>query len=254
MTTWILLRGLAREQGHWGRFPEQWLEVFPRDRLVALELPGNGARHAMPSPTTVAEMAAHCHREAARLGLAPPFNLLAMSLGAMVATAWAARHSAEVGACVLINTSFASFSPLHHRLRPGAWLALLRLGCTPFPEARERLVFRLTSNLPEPPAHLIEDWVAIRRARPVRFGNALRQLIAAARFRAPALAPGPTLVLAGAQDQLVDNRCSRAIARRWDCALAIHPSAGHDLPLDDGAWIAQTVHHWLTEGSPQAGA
>jgi hypothetical protein len=27
--------------------------------------------------------------------------------------------------------------------------------------------------------------------------------------------------------------------------LAIHPGAGHDLPLDDAPWVAQQVRDWL---------
>ncbi len=250
MTTWILLRGLTREKRHWARFPEQWTETFPQDRVITMELPGNGELNAMVSPPTMAGMAAHCHGEVSRLGITPPYNLLAMSMGAMVATAWAREHSNEVGACVLINTSFGSFSPLHHRLRSRAWLTLLHLLVTPSIEGRERLVFRLTSRLPEPPAHLIDDWVAIRKSQPVRSGNALRQMIAAARFRAPSLAPVPTLVLTSAGDRLVNPRCSGDIARRWDCAIALHPTAGHDLPLDDGVWIAKEVSRWLAGADP----
>jgi hypothetical protein len=41
-----------------------------------------------------------------------------------------------------------------------------------------------------------------------------------------------------------------AIARRWNCPIAIHPTAGHDLPLDDGVWIAKQVHDWLTGAEP----
>jgi len=37
------------------------------------------------------------------------------------------------------------------------------------------------------------------------------------------------------------------IARRWSCAIALHPSAGHDLPLDDGAWVAQQVQAWSAD-------
>ena len=246
MTTWILLRGLTREKCHWERFPKQWLEAFPNDRLITMELPGNGELNAMVSPGTMAGMASHCHLEVSRMEITLPYNLLAMSMGAMVATAWAREHPAEVGASVLINTSFGSFSPLHHRLRPRAWPTLLRLLFTPSAERREQLIFKLTSSRMEPPVHLIDDWVAIRKSRPVRIGNALRQLIAAARFRAPLVAPVPMLVLTSAGDRLVDPRCSMEIARRWNCNTAIHPTAGHDLPLDDGAWITKEVHAWMT--------
>jgi hypothetical protein len=34
------------------------------------------------------------------------------------------------------------------------------------------------------------------------------------------------------------------LARYWQAAFAEHPSAGHDLPLDDGAWVAGQVAQW----------
>jgi hypothetical protein len=54
------------------------------------------------------------------------------------------------------------------------------------------------------------------------------------------------LVLSSAGDQLVDPRCSP----RWRARQvphAAHPDAGHDLPLDDGAWVAGQVAGWLRQ-------
>lgn len=252
MSTWILLRGLAREEGHWGAFPRQLAEALPEAEVRCLELPGNGAFQGLESPTRIDGMVAHCHGEALRLGLEPPFSLLAMSMGAMVAVAWAEAHPSDIEACVLINTSFGGFNPLHQRLRPRAWPRLLRTLLAGSDESRERILFQLTSRL-APEASAVTAWVAIRRARPVRLKNALRQLLTAARFKAPARALVPTLILAGAADGLVDPRCSLEIARRWACDLAIHPEAGHDLPLDDGPWVAQQVRSWdvrNTSGGP----
>jgi pimeloyl-ACP methyl ester carboxylesterase len=76
--------------------------------------------------------------------------------------------------------------------------------------------------------------------------NVIRQLAAAARYQAPAGAPlMPVLLLAGAGDRLVSPRCSEALARQWSAPLAVHPTAGHDLPLDDGAWVAGQVKGWI---------
>jgi len=245
MSTWVLLRGLTRETRHWGRFPEQLRAAFPEARLLAVELPGNGQLNGLASPMSIPGMAAFCRKELERMGAAPPFVLLGMSMGAMVAAAWAERHPEEVAACVLISASFGAFSPLHHRLRPRAWPALLRILLDSSAEGRELRVFRLTSALPEADPQVIAQWADIRRSRPVGPRNALRQLLAAAAYRAPPGAPVPTLALAGARDRLVDARCSRAIADRWHCPLVIHPEAGHDLPLDDGAWVAGQIRAWL---------
>jgi hypothetical protein len=48
----------------------------------------------------------------------------------------------------------------------------------------------------------------------------------------------------------VDSRCSHAIARGWHCALALHPHAGHDLPLDAPQWVLEQVQQWLVHAGP----
>jgi pimeloyl-ACP methyl ester carboxylesterase len=244
MTTWILLRGLTRERRHWGGFPRLLEAAFPGCPVLELELPGNGELNAMASPTSIAGMARYC-REAAAALAPPPYLLLGESMGAMVAAAWAERHREEIAGCVLLNTSFGRFSPLLQRLRPRAWPVFLNILLDRSAEGRERRVLELTSGSPQAHPGAVAEWSAIRRSRPVRTGNAVRQLLAAAGFRPPLEAPVPTLVLAGARDGLVDPRCSRAIARRWRCALAVHPEAGHDLPLDDGAWVVGEIRRWL---------
>ncbi|EER57837.1 hypothetical protein AcdelDRAFT_4590, partial [Acidovorax delafieldii 2AN] len=44
--------------------------------------------------------------------------------------------------------------------------------------------------------------------------------------------------------------CSLAIARHWQCALALHPQAGHDLPLDAPQWVIAQVQRWLEQAHP----
>lgn len=247
MSNWIFLRGLTREGAHWGRFTADFKQALPRARIHTLDLPGNGAHHRQTSPLSVAGMVVACREECARRGIETPVYLLAMSLGAMVAAEWASVAPEEVSGCVLINTSMRPFSPLPQRLRPGNYRALLRLtlgGGTA--EAIEQTVLKLTSNQPDQLGEVIPDWVAVRRHRPVTASNAMRQLLAAARYRAPRLAPGvPLLLLSSEHDQLVDSCCSQAIASAWHCPLLTHPAAGHDLPLDDPRWVTDQVKRWL---------
>ena len=102
-----------------------------------------------------------------------------------------------------------------------------------------------TSNLVRAPEALLADWLAIRHSAPPRRSDTLRQLAAAIRYRAPREAPQvPLLVLASAADRLVDPRCSRVLAERWGAAYREHPTAGHDLPLDDGEWIVRAISDW----------
>lgn len=251
MSHWIFLRGLTREAAHWGHFTTTFQQALPQARVHTMDLPGNGEHHRQTSPLSVAGMVAACRREAARRGMESPVYLLAMSLGAMVAAEWARVAPEELSGCVLINTSMRPFSPLHHRLRSANYPDLLRLALRGgSAEAIEATVLRLTSNQPGEWLEVIPEWAAVRRLRPVRAGNAARQLMAAARYRAPRQAPGvPLLLLSSEHDQLVDSRCSQAIASAWRCPLMTHPAAGHDLPLDDPLWVARSVRQWLHHSS-----
>jgi len=245
MTSWILLRGLTHEIRHWRSFPEELQAEFPGDLVLALELPGNGELNAMPTPDSIGAMAEHCRLDLAARGVAPPYRLVAMSMGGMIATAWAQAHPGEVEALVLINTSFGTFNAPWRRLRLRAWPRLVKAVLDKDLLSRERIILGLTSTTGQDSPEVVEAWTAIARTRPVSPANALRQLLASARFRAPAQAPAPTLVLAGGRDGLVATGCSRAIARRWHCALRVHPEAGHDLTLDDGPWVARAIRAWL---------
>ena len=246
MTTWILLRGLTRESGHWGRFVPLFHAAQPGSQVIALDLPGNGSLHAQRSPGNVAAMVAHCRAALQERQHTGPVHLLALSLGAMVAAEWAQRYPQEVAALVLVNTSLRRFNPFYQRLRPQHYGLLLRLVLgRATPEDWERSILRITSNGPHAD-EVLAPWLALRQQHPVARANALRQLLAAARYRAPAQAPQPpTLLLASPHDQLVSVACSRSLAKHWGCALREHPWAGHDLPLDDGTWVVQQVRDWL---------
>lgn len=249
---WILLRGLTRESAHWGGFAAGLRQALPDDHVLALDLPGNGQFHTMPSPLSVQAMVQACRSELERRAVAPPYHVLAMSLGAMVATEWARMAPSEVAGCVLINTSMRPFSPFYQRLRPHNLAALLHLvwmwraQSASGAEAAERIILRITSNRAPDRSAVIPLWAAVRRQRPVSARNALRQLVAAARYRAPVVPPGvPLLLLGSSQDPLVANQCSEAIATAWGSPLKRHPSAGHDLPLDDPQWVIHEVLQWV---------
>ena len=250
VSTWVLLRGLAREARHWGDFPALLRERIPDAHVITPDLSGNGRLHRLVSPTRVEDMAEHCRRALAEQGIAAPYHLLALSLGAMVAVAWTAQHPDEVSACVLMNTSLRPFNPFFRRLRPRSYPTLLRLALAPGDaQSEESLILRLTSSRRAGEPQLVAAWAAYRSDSPVTRSNVLRQLFAAARYRAPLRRPEvPVLLLAGAKDGLVDSRCSQRLAECWHVPLRVHPDAGHDLPLDDGPWVARQVLAWLTAG------
>ena len=253
MTAWILLRGLTREASHWGGFPER-LRLALRagdegDTVTLIDLPGNGQTLGMRAPLDVAGMTDFVRARAAQLRLAPPYRVLAMSLGGMVATDWAQRHPEEIVRLVLINTSMRPFCAMYERLRPAAWPALVRIAQHwRAPERCEALVHELTCNRHDNRADDIATWAEIRRTRGAGAANGLRQLWAAARFRAGRDAPRcPTLLLSSAADHLVNPVCSARIAAEWLTAHVEHPWAGHDLPHDDPEWTSKTLIDWCRE-------
>ena len=115
---WVLLRGLMREQRHWGRFPGQLARALGGDTPAAIvtpDLPGNGERHLQRSASDVGAMVEFCRRDLRARGLRPPYALLALSLGGMVAVEWASRYPHEIDRAVLINTSMRPFSRFHSK-------------------------------------------------------------------------------------------------------------------------------------------
>jgi len=249
MQRWVLLRGLMREQRHWEAFTGQLQRAMPDAAIVTPDLPGNGRLHRLRSPARIAAMVEACRAELRGAGLAPPYRLCALSLGGMVAVEWSARYPQEIAAMVLINTSMRPFSPFYRRLHwrnYGAIVRLLLPSTLPRGERQEALVLRLTSITRADDRDLLRRWIGYRDEAPVSPLNGLRQLFAAARYRAPERRPEvPTLVLAGGADRLVDPYCSRALAAAWNLELREHPGAGHDLPLDAGEWVAAQVAGWM---------
>jgi pimeloyl-ACP methyl ester carboxylesterase len=252
MSTWVLLRGLMRESRHWGEFTEQFRSAMGT-QIVTPDFPGNGRLRAEASPDSVAAMADACRAQLKQQGYEPPYRLLALSLGAMVAVEWCAQHPDELERMVLINTSLAPYNPFYHRLRPANYPALTRFLIDGSITQRERTILRITSNKArsaQEQSELLERWVSYAQECPVTRANILRQLRAAITYRALPTAPiSPLLLLASKQDQLVNVKCSLALAERWGSTIGLHPTAGHDLPLDDGEWVAQQVKEWI-KGKP----
>lgn len=243
--TWVLLRGLTRGKHHWADFPGALQRALPGATIVLLDLPGNGDLTALRSPSSIDAMVQHLRDQLSATGHDKPVGIFAVSMGAMVAVQWALLWPQEVSHMVLVNSSFRGVSPFYSRLLPRSYGGLLgALVSTVFPRMQESIILKLTCNHPR--QDVLNRWVEVRIRKPVSLGNALRQLWAAMRYR-PALTnpPAKTLILGSQLDRLVSVQCSLAIASMWEARLSIHPSAGHDLTLDDSDWVAKEMHKFL---------
>lgn len=249
MSAWILLRGLTREARHWAQLPERLRTRGLDGEIVCLDLPGSGQWAGERAPTSIAATTDFVRARLAALGPAPPYRIVALSLGAMVAVDWAQRFPLEIERLVLINTSLRRYSEPFERLRPSAWPQVLRAAWCWHKGARrsaEAAIHALTCRRSDTREADLAAWTALYDDAPPSRANALRQLAAAARFEGPALPPCcPLLLLVSRADALVHPACSAKLAARWGAPLIEHPWAGHDLPHDDPAWLADTIAAWV---------
>ncbi len=252
MTHWVFLRGLAREARHWGEFSAVFAQTVRAENITLQDLAGNGVFNAQRSPTSVGAMVEFVRKQLADAGVQPPHQVLAMSLGAMVATEWAAQYPQEVARLVLINTSMQPLSNAAERLRPQNWPALAAMALHwNNASFAERTIFRLTCNRVDTRDSDQKKWLQIRSTAPVTTANLARQLLAASRYRVPPTAPlCPVLVLSSGADALVNPVCSQRLASSWKVTHQQHPWAGHDLPHDDANWVCQQVASWLELDAP----
>ena len=244
---WLLLRGLARESAHWGDFIPLLQATFPDANVTMLDLPGTGRFHKEVSPRTIEAITGAVRRRAFDNGcLQQPVTILAISLGAMVAWEWMRRYPDDICGASLINTSFADLSPFYHRLRWQSYGKFAALVMKRNVGNRESAILQLVSNRRDQDEQIRQAWKKIQNQRPISLKNSFRQIIAAASYR-----PGdtkhmqPILLINGKGDRLVAPICSESIHKKWNLELRSHFWGGHDLTLDDGAWVALQLKEWI---------
>jgi pimeloyl-ACP methyl ester carboxylesterase len=250
--TWLLLRGLGREQRHWYDFPDRVRSVVAPDRVVLLDLAGMGTeRERLPLPSVpwlardIAQRLVSTNDESGPGTRAPgeqgAWRVIGLSLGGMVALelCWLLSH--RVSHAIVINSS-GCITPARSRLEPAALSGLARTLLERDAVRREARVLELTSQLPQAQRRSLAQRAAALNAAPRRLAL-LSQLCAAARFVPPP--PGSIAAqlcfLGSREDHLVNAICSRDLAHRYSAPYLEHPWAGHDLPLDDPAWVCESV-------------
>ena len=261
----ILLRGLLRETRHWGDFAVKLQSAFPERPVIALDIAGNGLRYREPSATSIAAMVDDLraqlqlnvsqpsllpHRPSCRHSI-PAVDIVAISMGGMIALEWMQRYPDEIHSAVLINTSLRKHSPFYHRLKWQQYFNVLRVLLAPAAN-RERLIFRMTTHQSSPA--LVGQWLKWREQCPVSARNALRQIYAASRYSLTLPPTQPTLLITSAQDALVDTHCSQVLANAWHTPILTHRTAGHDLPADDPDWLIESLLPFFRHGQAWARA
>lgn len=242
---WIFLRGLARSKAHWGNFQEYFQKQFPNDHIHFLDTAGNGTEIHRLSFTSIQENVTDLRSRAIRDGILTEdrqINLVAISLGGMIAAEWAHQYPEDISKLFFINTSDRRTSSFYQRLLPSNYIKILQLLIqSDSSQDLEYQILNMTTNLLS--VDQKQKWaIEFANINICSKHNFLRQLWAAARYQFPREKPRiPTLFLASQSDRLVSYVCSEKISTRWRCPLTLHPSAGHDLPLDDSEWVVRQL-------------
>ncbi|MBX2986932.1 MAG: alpha/beta hydrolase [Bdellovibrionaceae bacterium] len=238
---WIFIRGLTRGQGHWADFLTMFRERHPGARLECLDLPGNGERFRETSLWRIAGIVEDLRGRSRLIAEGRKPRFFAHSLGAMVAVEWAVRYPQDFERLYLMNTSARNLTGPHRRFNFRNLPKYARLLRARDAYDHERVTLSVIANNAERIRHVLPVLSAYTAAHPVRWSNALRQLWAASRMVFPERAPVPTEIIAAAGDRLVSVENSRILARRWGLTPRIHPTAGHDLAVDDPAWLLEQL-------------
>lgn len=241
----LLLRGLLRESRHWLDFPALLSATLKRP-VLTLDLPGCGALNQQRSATSVPALRQQLQQQWAERYpqyQGQPLHLVAISMGGMLALDWALDAPQQVKSLVLINSSSAGLSPFWQRLKPSNYLKIL-LCLFAGPLRREELIWQMTVHSPMQP-EVLKQWQSWAMQNPVSRMNALRQLWAASRFRVQQKPLCPLTLLSCQNDRLVSFLCSKRLAELLRTSLHIHPTAGHDLSMDDAQWLIHQIFSFL---------
>lgn len=241
-----LVRGLAREAGHWGEFTEILKQqTFVRD-VHALDLLGTGIYHKLTAPLRMSENAEFLLRQLPSESKVPRV-LLAISLGGMVAMEVCRLRPDAFQKVLVMNSSFSNLSPLHHRLQLQALRRFFGIALAKDLVSREMEVLKMVSQAQEKHPKIATLWAQLAEDRPMRVGNFFRQLLAAASYKMPLEKfKTPVVVLNSAKDEMVAPMCSEALAAHLDQPLYTHPSAGHDICVDDPKWVVDILQKEMT--------
>lgn len=243
----ILLRGLAREQGHWGVFTDKLLKVPGVNSIHCIDLPGNGQYFKLTSPLSIEEMAEFVHSHNPLQG-DKPATLVAISMGAMVAIELANQYPESYRAAYLMNTSLSGVSPIYQRLRPKSLESFYRILRSGTAREKEQHILELVCNSAALRGETLEEWTRVAHARPTLVSNALRQLVAAGRYRLPKVRPRvPMALMTSKADRMVDFKCTIELAKTWGLPVAVNENCGHEMALDDPDWVCETLKGWLKD-------
>jgi pimeloyl-[acyl-carrier protein] methyl ester esterase len=235
----LLLRGLVREKRYWGKAVKLLEEKGYN--VLCLDLPGLGEHADMEFPWTVRQAYLKIRHEFLEKKQAGPYSVMSISLGGMIALEWAHQMPSDFERIIVINTSASNVGMPWERLLPKAMKQCLQITKEKDIAKREKIILEMTTNQAYKDALVLAEWAAIAKTSHYTIQTAIRQLAAASQFRAPEKLLIPCLVLASQNDGMVSVDCSVRLAKRLQAEIRIHPTAGHDISVDDPEWVVAQI-------------
>jgi len=238
---WIFLRGLTRGNIHWGDFPQIFKLQNPKASIEFLEIPGNGEGCHINTPLDPAEVIDFLRKNSKFVQQNQKFNICGISLGGMLALKWTELYPDEIKSISIINSSLGQYSAFYHRLNIFNIGKVLSALFEVDPEKQEETILTMTSNKLKENKKYLKTFSEYSKQYPVSKKNFVRQLILANEIVINDLPEVPLKVICSKQDRLVDHGCSLQIHSMLGGQFFEHPTAGHDLPLDEPEWLSKML-------------
>ena len=126
--TWLLVRGLCRQQLHWEDFPVKLAQQL-NNQVLCCDIPGTGTDWQRVTPASITGITLQLRLQFRQENpdVTYPIRLLGISMGGMICTEWAKNFPNEIENMVFINTSFKQFSPIYQRLKFSKLTTLIRI-------------------------------------------------------------------------------------------------------------------------------
>ncbi len=238
---WIFLRGLVRGNAHWGDFPKVLQHLNPTWETEYLEIPGNGTVHSFKTPLSVEAVILFLRQRSRFSNQGQAFHICGVSLGGMIALKWAEMYPKEVESVAIINSSLQQCSPFYRRLRPNNYLRVLKSLMSSDVARQEEMILQITSNKFQDTSRYLKYFSDFSCRHPTTKESIMRQLLLANQIRIERFPDIPLKILSAHGDRLVSPSCSDEICKAFGGKQFAHPSAGHDLPLDDPEWVCEVL-------------
>lgn len=235
---YVFVRGLARNKLHWYGFEASFQS---HGHVIMLDIPGNGEYYQENSKLSIEENTEILRKQFLHLKNAGPYTLVGISLGGMIAIDWLNRYANDFEEVVAINISAKNLAKPWQRFD---WKLFLKIPALFLASARETelTILKATLNLQKIDSGLLEKAINISAKYKTSKINFFRQIFAASRFCFPVeIKTNKLTIIYSENDRLVSSRSSKKIIEKLHCRHYIHPSAGHDLPLDDPQWLKITI-------------